>query len=145
MKILGIDYGEKYVGLAVADTENNFVSPYKVVQPESEAELFSNIEEALLDTGSRKIVLGLPLGFHFRRTKFSLRVKEFGARLKARLHRQARFKIPVEYENEILTSALAAKYLGMASRRRKESRNHAFSAALILESYLERIRARKAL
>ncbi|MFN7088489.1 MAG: Holliday junction resolvase RuvX, partial [Candidatus Paceibacteria bacterium] len=125
MRLLGIDYGQKHIGLAVADTDSGLVAPLRYVSYQSQEELIHAIKEAIKETDSKKIVIGYPLSFGFRKTKASEKVKEFANILKTEL------SVKVELENEILTSALAARYLGYDAGRRKNL-HHPFAAALIL-------------
>jgi len=132
MTLLGIDSGEKHMGLAIGDTETGMVAPFKHCAPRSEEERYRMIDEAFKESGASKIVIGLPLSFRFRKTKMSEKIKLFASELNTRLH------VPVEFENEVLTSALASRYLGYQKGQRKKHDQHAFAAALILESYIER-------
>lgn len=141
MTILAIDYGEKHIGLAVGDTETGLISPFQHLTYASEEELIKKLSEICDEVKGERVVLGLPLSFGFKKTKASEKVKEFATRVKESLN------IPVEYENEILTSRLASRELGYQERRRNRNhtRNHAFSAALILESYFQRKNYRRML
>lgn len=133
MQIIGVDFGEKHIGLAVGDTTTNLVAPFGYFEVRSREEAIEKIGTAREETRASKIVFGLPLSFQFRKTKASEIVKSFAEEVKKTL------SVEIVFENEILTSELAKRYLGYEKgRKRKDSRNHAFAAALILESYLER-------
>ncbi|MBI2633778.1 MAG: Holliday junction resolvase RuvX, partial [Parcubacteria group bacterium] len=130
MRILGVDFGEKHLGIAIGDTATGLVAPFGYFEVRSKEEAIEKIRAALLEAQASKIVFGLPLSFRFRKTKASEIVKSFAEEVRKALG------VEIVFENEILTSELAKRYLGYETgRRRKDSRNHAFAAALILESY----------
>ena len=60
-RALGIDYGEKRVGLALSDKSSLIASPYKTLQYFSENDLISEIKKIVLDKEIEIFVLGLPL------------------------------------------------------------------------------------
>lgn len=118
MKVLGIDWGEKRIGLALADS--SLARTYGTV---------SSIE-ALLDVIEReevqRVVLGLPEG------RFEKTVKDLGSRI------ERECGIPVVLRSEVLTSRLAQARMIEAGRSRKSrSKLDEASAALILQEYLD--------
>ena len=118
MKTLGVDWGEKRIGLAL--TSGNFAEPYGVI-PSSEW-LFKTLKEE----GIEKVVLGLPEGKHEKR------VRNLGRKIEQEL------KIPVVLRSEILTSRLAQEKLIQAGKGKKDRRElDAASAAFLLQEYLD--------
>ena len=126
MKVLCIDFGTKFVGVAVGDTEIKIATPHKTIPYRQKSELIEKLREVVKDTQGSKIVMGLPLNFKMEETEASRKVREFGKQL------QEEFGLPVEYENEILTSTQVEREIGR--------KNHAAAAALILQSWLDRPR-----
>ena len=59
MKILAIDYGKKWIGLAVSDDERKLAFPYKTL--ENNSKLFPALNEIIKKEDIYKIVIGLPL------------------------------------------------------------------------------------
>jgi len=118
VKTLGVDWGEKRIGLAL--TSGNFAEPYGVI-PSSEW-LFKTLKEE----GIEKVVLGLPEGKHEKR------VRNLGRKIEQEL------KIPVVLRSEILTSRLAQEKLIQAGKGKKDRRElDAASAAFLLQEYLD--------
>jgi putative Holliday junction resolvase len=137
MKILGIDFGTKDIGLAIGDTKTGMVAPLQSFHFHSLENALDTIKKVVDGIEASKIVIGLPLSFGFKETRASEAARAFGQEL------QNSLSLQVDYENEILTSRLAARHLGYKSRRKRESQNHSFSACLILESYLTRVKHEK--
>jgi putative Holliday junction resolvase len=120
--ILGIDYGLKKIGLALA--ESGLATPLTVLKKDLS---IKRIFEICRQHRVEKIVVGLPEG------KIVPQVKKFAKKLS----REA--KIPVVFQDETLTSQEAiAKMIeagkGQKARREKED---AAAAALILQTYLD--------
>jgi len=72
-----------------------------------------------------KIVIGLPIGFSGRESAQALKTRKFAEEVKKKV------KLPIEFENEILTTKIAS----VSSAKDKVD---AASAAIILQSYLDK-------
>lgn len=122
MTILGIDFGRRYIGLAVS--YGLIPEPLEVTV--NKKGVFKKIEEVAKLYGIEKIVLGLPEGI------LEKEIYGFGQELAKRL------KLPVFYVSEVYSTREAQqKLIEQGKRRRKrKAKSHAFSAALILESFL---------
>lgn len=122
MKILGIDYGEKKIGLSVSEGE--FITPIGILLNTKELE--EKIKELIQKEGIGKIVIGISEG------RLNQKQREFGAKIVQTL------SLPVVFWDETLTSREAVKKMIESGRSRKRRRlEDAVAAALILESYLE--------
>jgi putative Holliday junction resolvase len=122
MIILGIDFGLKKIGLAIA--ENDFPTPIAVIKNDYLA--VGKIASLCLKNEVEKVVIGLPEG------KLARGARGFGNQLERKIH------LPITYHPEILTTQEAiAKMIevGKSKKYRKEKED-AFSAALLLESFL---------
>lgn len=123
MKILGIDYGLKKIGIALSEV--GLAEPLSVIS--NQPLVVRKISEICRKYGIEKIVIGLPEG------EIAKKVKEFGRKI-AELT-----KLPVIYQDESLTSKEAVAKMIEAGRGRKARREKedAVSAAVILQSYLD--------
>lgn len=137
MKILGIDYGRKKIGLAVGDSESRFVEPLLVLTSSKfkvpafvKTMAGRQISKLISENNIETIVVGLPSG------KIDEKVKTFGKTLGKSTG------VPVEYFDETLTTKDAQKLLIASGRKRKSRREKedAIAAAIMLESYLGRLR-----
>lgn len=119
---LGIDYGQVHLGLAYAD--HSLATPLPPLK--HSPKLFSQLRSVLTTHHITHLVLGLPAG------KLVPEIKAFAARL------QAEFNLPVTLFDETLSTHEALSQLRSAhASRRKRQHEHSYSAAIILEDYLE--------
>ncbi len=120
MIILGIDYGEKKTGLAIAD--HGIVEPLLVLKTE---ELLNWISSQVKEANFEKIVIGLPGG------DLDKKIKVLGADLEKTIG------LPVEFYDETLTTLDAQKILSKIKRSKiyRKTKEDAVAAAVILESY----------
>lgn len=126
MKILGIDYGEKKVGLSLAAS---FVAePFRVIRYKNQSYLIDTIKEVIEKEGVDKIVIGISEG------KMEKKIKKFGKILKEAV------SFPVVYQDETLSTYEANKKSIEAgvNRKKRHRMEDAFSATIILQSYLEK-------
>ncbi|MCZ7606063.1 MAG: Holliday junction resolvase RuvX [Planctomycetota bacterium] len=132
---LGVDFGSKYVGVAVGDEA--IAMPLKVLDARPDEKLLSSLKKLAASEDVAGIVVGLPVNMDGSEGKAAKLCREFGARLAA--HSQ----LPVEYADERLSSWEAEGMLiegGLKPSERKQ-RVHAVAAKLILEAFFS---ARKA-
>lgn len=132
MRILGIDYGDSRVGLAVSDAMGWTAQGIKTVPNKSGKVLLEEIKSVIDEYGAEKIVVGLPknmdgtLGFRTEATY------EFVKRLKTV------FDGEVVFWDERLTTVSAAHILNETNTRGKKRKNviDTVSACMILDDYL---------
>lgn len=129
MKYLGIDYGEKRIGIAVSDDGGTMAFP-KYVEVAVGSERFNVVARNLkkiIDEGKiGAIIVGLPLGFSMQETESTKKARNFGEFLKKELN------IEVIFQNEVLSTMEVEK-----SGAAPENMVDASSAALILQSFLD--------
>ncbi len=121
MNILGIDYGQKRIGLAWVQEGLDLILPYGVIQHEEWKEkLPSLIQEERI----QKVVIGNPLGMSGEDNENTKRVQAFRDELEALV------QLPVDMYDERFSSKQADAMGGDATRDEK-------SAMVILESFLK--------
>ncbi len=119
---MGVDLGEKRVGLAI--TEGRLAEPLAIVEVEKPDLLIKKIQEICQQEKIQKIVLGLPSG--------SAKVKKFGQKLAATTG------LEVVFWDETLTSEEALTKMIQAGRPQRKRRHlDDVVAALILQEYLD--------
>lgn len=123
MRILGIDYGSRRVGVAVSDPSRKFALPVSVIA--NTPELLAEIVKIARDNESNEIVIGESRNYKGEPNV----IFEDADKLKIGLERQG-FKVYLELE--FMTSAQAERLQG------KNEMTDASAAALILQSYLDR-------
>lgn len=119
-KYLGVDWGEKRIGLALGDSENKIATPFKVV--ESLSVLVEVIEKEKIDV----IVLGLPKKMNGNQD-LNPKFTSFFKLLKAKV------KTEIVLFDERLTSVQADT---LKVKKIKQERD-AISAMLILQNYFD--------
>ena len=132
MRSLGLDIGDKRIGVALSDPEGILASPFTIVNCQDEK---SDVE-AIIDIADQKqvekIMIGLPRSMDGNMGKQAEKVQTFTGNL--RNHTE----VPVEFRDERL-STVSAKRLMQAvnTKARKKARHDAIAAALILQGYLD--------
>lgn len=136
MRILGLDYGSKTVGVAVSDPTGLIASGVEIIRRDREDKLrktLSRVEELVLEYEAGKIVLGCPLNMD---DSEGLRVEKTLA-FKEALER--RCGIPVILQDERLSTVEADELMNearIAGRDRKKYVDK-IAAAFILQWYLD--------
>ena len=74
--IIAIDYGERYVGLALKKQSINTAYAYKVLDSKS-LDVLDEIKQALINHEIDEIVIGYPIGLNSNQTRMSNVVNEF--------------------------------------------------------------------
>lgn len=136
-RILGLDVGTKTIGVAVSDPFGWTAQGLETVQINVEKEIFGleRLSEIIDEYSVEKIVVGLPKnmdGTLGERAEASI---EFGELLKKE------FSLPIEYEDERLTTAQANRMMieeGDLSRRKRKKIVDKLAAIMILQNYLDR-------
>lgn len=135
MRYLAIDYGDKYIGLAICDPAETIASPLVVI--EGQKELLKKITDIVRSENVEAIVLGLPLNMDDSEGFQAEQVFQFAERLKAHL------QIPIHFQDERLSSFGAEEKMAPAEfTRKKKKRLDAIAAAEILEAFLEQKKLR---
>ena len=127
MRWLGVDPGAARVGLAICDPEERVVVPLEVV-PASAA--FPAIRTIVARDGVEGVVLGLALTPRGEEGESAVRARHLGDRI-ARV-----LGLPVEYEDEALTSVAADRIA--QSHGGRAGAHDDIAATLILEQFLDR-------
>jgi putative Holliday junction resolvase len=136
-RILGLDVGERRIGVAISDPEGRIAVPLRVVDRTSAEATIVGIAHA---EQAELIVLGLPLSMDGTVGAQARLVQSFGNGLAQATG------LPIEYWDERLSSVQAERTGAAAGRRasRKAGRRKPsddLAAAIILQGYLDRQRA----
>ncbi|MDX1503227.1 MAG: Holliday junction resolvase RuvX [Thermoanaerobaculia bacterium] len=135
MRSLGIDFGERRVGLAISDPEGRVAVPLRTVERESDRSLVRRLASLCREEGVEQLVLGHPRGLDGHRGAAARRVERFAERLARATG------LPFRLEDESLTSREAENRVAAAgSGRRRGARPDldAVAAQIVLQSHLDR-------
>jgi len=136
MKILGIDYGSKRVGLALSDDEASFAFPYKIIS--NNMELMDTIHNICGTEEVSAIVLGESHDLSGQPNKIMGSIEEFKRNIETELD------LPVYFQKEFMTTVEArgreGKEVNNAKKvgKIKQAPADASAAALILQRYLDK-------
>lgn len=125
MRILGVDYGEKRIGVAVSDEEGKLAFP-KMVLPNN-SELAASLSDMAREAGTSHIVIGESRDFKGEANPVMKGIRQLKQNL----------------ESLGFTVSLEPEYMTSAQAERLQDRNEeldASAAAVILQSYLDRHR-----
>jgi putative Holliday junction resolvase len=139
VRVLGIDYGARRIGLALSDATATLASPWRMLQrPPSEAETLRLLMTEILtlrneDDGLAAVVVGWPRRLDGSATDHTPIVETFARSLKAQL------EIPVVLQDERLSSTEAESRLARREKdwRKRKQQLDAAAAAVILQDYLD--------
>src|SRR5690606_40870687 len=123
MRLLGIDYGSKKVGVALTDPSGFYASAYSVVP--NNKNLVSEIKKICEKEKPEQIIIGDPTSFRQDENPLRQEVKEFAKQL------SVGFNIPIHFQTEAYTSKEAERLIG------RDGQSDARAAALILKSYID--------
>jgi putative Holliday junction resolvase len=132
-KILALDYGEKYIGLACSDELGLTVRPLPSIPNRGRRDLVKRLQAMVRSMSIQILVVGLPLNMDGSRGDSVAGMELFVSSL------QRALGIPLAEADERLTTVEAMEFWRkMSPRQKKKYRTvDSLSAALILERYLK--------
>ena len=132
-RALGIDFGEKRVGLALSDRSKLIASPYKTLQYISENDLISEIKKIVIDKEIGVFVIGLPLNMKGEDSDQTKKVRRFKNLLSI-------LGLPIIYEDERFSSIIAKNSLVLQNVKTGHNKSEIdrTAAAIILQQYLDK-------
>ncbi len=136
MRILGIDFGERRIGLALSDPTGTIASPLPTLARRAgKRPPIKALAEIVAENHVEAIVMGLPLSPAGNETEWCAEIRRVGALL------EDRTGLGVHYVDERMTSVQAeraVRSLGLPKREReRKERIDAAAAVLILQRWLD--------
>jgi len=132
-RVLGIDYGDSRIGLAMSDPLKIIASPFKTIRNEGNEKCLQVFQSLIKEKDVEAIVVGLPIGLKGQETAQTKKVREFADLLYA-------LKLPIRLEDERLSSVSAEK--SMIQQNIKIGHNKGLidqrAAAIILQQFLDK-------
>lgn len=124
---LGIDWGKKKIGVAIADSETRMA--FSVATLPNDERLLDSLAKIIGERNVREVVIGIPS--HVNRELVLYGGEKLGKLL------SERFYIPVHYENEMFTTKMArAELIERGAKGSLDSLDDQEAARIILESFL---------
>ncbi len=134
MKIIGIDYGEKRIGLAITDDLGMLAHEYAVLDGLDNEHIIEYLRQAIIREDIALIVLGLPISLKGEDTEKTQDVRDFASMLENCLGCE------VAFEDERFTTKIVDRMLREmnTSQRKARETKDMMAAKVILQSYLDR-------
>lgn len=132
-QFLGIDYGERRIGLAIGDLLTGVARVVGLLNVSSTEDSIRQIQEVCRERGVTHLVLGLPLRMNGTDSTVTTAARKFGEAL------QAAIGLPLIWIDERLTTAMAERVLidsDMAQDKRKKVRDQ-MAAQILLQNYID--------
>lgn len=137
-RVLGLDVGERRIGVALSDAGGHLASPLTTIGAQPQAQALEHIVRLAREYGVSEIVVGLPLTLRGEIGPQANSVRAFAATLEAVVN------LPIQLFDERLTTAAAEQLLrdlGVKPEKRKQQIDQV-AASIILQDYLDHMRNR---
>jgi len=133
MRILGLDVGEKTIGVAVSDVTGLIAQGVCTISRETLNDDMNKLKGIIVEYEVAKIIVGLPRNMNNTLGPQGEKVLEFVSRLKGAL------EIPIETWDERLSTVSAERVLieGDISRKKRKKVIDKMAAVFILQNYLD--------
>ena len=136
MRVLGLDYGAKTVGVAVSDALGISAQPVETIFRERETHLrrtMKRLEELAEEYKIEQVVVGWPIHLDGGISESAVKAQQFAEKVKERLG------CPVELWDERVSTAFAEKALIEQQVRREHRKEYVYqiAAVFILQGYLD--------
>jgi putative holliday junction resolvase len=139
MRVLGVDVGERRVGVAISDRSRTLARPLTTLTVEREADAVDRVADMIArlrdeEDGLDMVVVGMPVQLDGSGNHATARAVAFIEALRARV------PVVILTEDERLTSREAESRLAVQERdwRKRKEKLDAAAAAIILQDYLDR-------
>jgi len=133
MRILGLDIGDRRIGVAISDPEETLASPLTVILRNSDEEAVKAIVELIERYQVARVIVGLPRHLSGKLGRQAAKVQNFITKLSEQT------EVPVETRDEWLSTIAASRLLreaGIKNEKQKTKRD-AVAAAFVLQGYLD--------
>ncbi|MBG87244.1 MAG: Holliday junction resolvase RuvX [Verrucomicrobiales bacterium] len=133
MRVLGLDYGSKRVGVAVSDELKMIAQPLEFIPAKPFEEFIVRLKEVLSQKCVESIVIGMPRNMDGSYGPSAEAARAFAEKI------QAEIKQPIRTWDERLTSVEANRALiaGNVRREKRKEKVDAMAAAILLQSFLD--------
>ena len=122
--------------MALSDPDGILASPFTIINCKDEMADVEAIANIVSQHQVGQIIVGLPHSMDGSLGKQAEKVKAFTEKLRNHI------EVPIEFRDERLTTVSARRLMREASTKKtkRESRDDAIAAALILQDYLDQVR-----
>ncbi|EFM24610.1 MULTISPECIES: Holliday junction resolvase RuvX [Peptoniphilus] len=134
-RFLGLDVGDKYIGVSISDTTCTIASNLVTIRRTSNDKAYEEIEGILNDYNIGTVVVGVPINMDGSDTVMSKRIRKFARKL------TPKFGVEVIFQDERFTSIEAERTLIQSNVRRENRKKYIdqLAASIILQTYIDRM------
>lgn len=135
-KILGLDVGDRWIGVAISDALGITAQSVKTIKRESNKQAYEEIHELLEEYDIEKVVVGLPKNMNNSIGPQSEKVIKFATKL------HNKYNVEIIYVDERMTTISAERVLIEADVRRENRKKYIdrVAATYILQTYLDSLK-----
>ena len=137
-RILGIDYGDSRIGIAITDPLNITVQGLETIERKnSDKVVLKKLDEILEKYDIETIVVGMPLNLDGTKSERAEITEKFIHKLKCKYN-----KLKIESMDERLTTVEASKTMNLLeiNKNKKKTIIDTISAEYILEAYINKLK-----
>ena len=130
-RMMGFDFGQKHIGIAVGQTITRTASPLSVIPSQRGIPYWKALDVLIAQWQPQVLVVGLPLNMDGTMSPMAHKAKVFAAQLEARYHQ------PTHCVDERLSTKEAERwFIQQYQRLPKKAEIDTLSAVIILESFM---------
>lgn len=133
MKLIGVDYGRRRIGIAITDDSGSSVRGLPTLDRLKHPDAIGSLCTIITHEQPVAIVIGLPLSILDGETEMSREVRTFAANLKKKSN------LPVHFVDESLSSVRSHDILKVRKKKQRRDKGNVdrIAACLILDSYIK--------
>ena len=133
MKLLGIDYGRRRIGVAATDETGVCIRGCETIDRKKCSDTISALIDIITKESPGAIVFGVPLGPEDKETAMSEEIRAFARQLTGSAH----LKIPIHFIDESYSSIQAGQLLRLRKKKQRRNKQNVdrIAACFILESF----------
>ena len=131
MRLLGIDYGDSKIGVAMGDTETNVATPWVIIENRGHGDAIKQIKLICEREGVERVIIGIPkmLRDTSAENEQIRGIRRFADDLRKE-------NIPVDEADEMMTTAQAQYYLHQTGSKAQDDD---VAASIMLQSHLDKL------
>jgi len=131
-RILGIDYGDVRIGLALTDPLKIIASPFRTIQNRNNDFIIKELDSIINEKKIETLVIGLPIGLNSQETIQTKKVRLFADLIKI-------LGIPIYFQDERLSSISAKKSLIIQNIKTGSNKSmiDKAAAAIFLQQFID--------
>ncbi len=132
MRYLGLDVGDRWIGVAVSDPSAKLASPLTIIRRSNDITDLEAITRIIEQHQVKLVVVGLPRMLSGKQGIQADKVEAFTQQLRRRT------EVPVEFRDEWLTTVSARRLMQESGTKKiSRKRDDAIAAAIILQAFLD--------